>query len=67
MKSKEYTVITCWAIALSKHCMSRQGNSHVTGQAVGRVGGIGAESAPNVRKYVESAAVVAAVLVLVGG
>ena len=39
MPSKEYAVVTCWAVALSKHCMSRRGNSHVTGQAVRRVGG----------------------------
>ena len=46
------------------HVTARKFTCHGTGSAKG--GGFGAESAPNVRKYVEPAAAVA-VLVLVGG
>ena len=45
------------------HVTARKFTCHGTGSAKG--GGFGAESAPNVRKYVEPAAAV--VLVLVGG
>ena len=47
------------------HVTTRKFTCHGTGS--GKGWGIGAESAPNVKKYVEPAAVVAAVLVLVGG
>ena len=48
------------------HVTARKFTCHGTGSAKG--GGFGAESAPNVRKYVEAAAAVAvAVLVVVVG
>ena len=47
------------------HVTTRKFTCHGTGS--GKGWGISAESAPNVKKYVEPAAVVAAVLVLVGG
>ena len=47
------------------HVTTRKFTCHGTGS--GKGWGIGAESAPNVKKYVEPAAVVVAVLVLVGG